>query len=127
MINRARRWKWAQQLSLLAKYGNICPDCGIKMRFDVYERNQTRNGGKLSDDTLTIDHIIPVSRGGKNTIDNFRLTCLKCNSKRGDGLIGKKTTNEVHKKTAYATYIGNTIILRNRYSLRVHVDNSVDK
>jgi 5-methylcytosine-specific restriction endonuclease McrA len=31
----------------------------------------------------TIDHIIPVSRGGTNDVDNLRLLCRSCNSKKG--------------------------------------------
>lgn len=33
---------------------------------------------------LTLDHIIPVSRGGKNQLDNVRTLCNKCNQERGD-------------------------------------------
>ncbi len=33
---------------------------------------------------LTIDHIIPVSKGGKNTWDNVVIACENCNQKKGD-------------------------------------------
>jgi len=33
---------------------------------------------------LTIDHIIPKSRGGTDTWDNVVAACLKCNVKKGD-------------------------------------------
>ena len=32
---------------------------------------------------LSIDHIIPVSRGGKSTWENTVTACQKCNSKKG--------------------------------------------
>lgn len=33
---------------------------------------------------LTVDHIIPRSRGGKNTFTNIVAACKECNSKKGD-------------------------------------------
>ncbi len=38
---------------------------------------------------LTIDHIIPASRGGKTNWENCVAACRKCNNKKGD-----KTPNE---------------------------------
>ena len=34
--------------------------------------------------TLTLDHIIPRSRGGKFTWQNIVASCLECNAKKGD-------------------------------------------
>ncbi len=34
--------------------------------------------------SLTIDHIIPRSKGGKNTWDNVVAACERCNSRKGD-------------------------------------------
>ena len=33
---------------------------------------------------LTIDHVLPKSRGGKNTWDNMVTCCGRCNCKKGD-------------------------------------------
>ncbi len=33
---------------------------------------------------LTVDHIIPRSKGGRNTFTNIVAACKKCNSKKGD-------------------------------------------
>lgn len=33
---------------------------------------------------LTIDHVIPQKRGGKNSWDNLVTCCWKCNNKKGD-------------------------------------------
>lgn len=34
-------------------------------------------------DKLTMDHVIPKSRGGKNTWENLAAACMKCNQKKG--------------------------------------------
>ena len=36
---------------------------------------------------LTIDHVIPTSKGGKNTWENMVTACLDCNGKKGDKLL----------------------------------------
>lgn len=48
-------------LSLLNQYGHVCLCCGA------------------GDVPLTVDHIIPISMGGSNTIDNVQPLCLSCN------------------------------------------------
>ncbi|MBX7245008.1 MAG: HNH endonuclease [Candidatus Sumerlaeaceae bacterium] len=51
-------------------------------------------------DELTIDHVIPRSRGGKSTWDNVVLACMRCNMKKGDrmpGEIGLKLPTQPRK------------------------------
>jgi 5-methylcytosine-specific restriction endonuclease McrA len=38
-------------------------------------------------DELTLDHLIPKSKGGSNNLENLRLTCLCCNRSRGNSLF----------------------------------------
>lgn len=40
----------------------------------------------LKDDEITMDHIMPSSRGGHNGSANLVVACRKCNNRRGDGL-----------------------------------------
>jgi 5-methylcytosine-specific restriction endonuclease McrA len=35
-------------------------------------------------DNLTLDHVIPKSRGGKNTWENLVTACKKCNQRKGN-------------------------------------------
>lgn len=48
-------------------------------------------------DKLTMDHVLPKSRGGKNTWENLVAACKKCNQKKGSrttkesGMIPLKT------------------------------------
>jgi 5-methylcytosine-specific restriction endonuclease McrA len=57
---RKTRW-WKQRLAR-----GICHYCG----------------GHFSQDQLTMDHIVPVIRGGKTTKGNVALVCKECNNKK---------------------------------------------
>ncbi len=58
-----------------------------KMRFAIYERDhyRCRKCGKSTDD-LEVDHIIPISKGGKSTFDNLQTLCHRCNYRKGSNI-----------------------------------------
>lgn len=41
---------------------------------------------KYSLDSFTIDHIIPVSRGGDNSLENLAYACHNCNNRKHDAI-----------------------------------------
>jgi len=55
----------------------------IKRRLEIY----TRDGFKCLIcgviDNLTLDHVIPRSKGGSNDSSNLQTLCNRCNSKKG--------------------------------------------
>ena len=58
-----------------------------KMRFSIYQRDGYRcrycgRSGRFAD--LEIDHIRPISKGGKSTYDNLQTLCRRCNKEKGD-------------------------------------------
>lgn len=58
--------EWEKLKSL---YKNICLCCGA------------------SNVLLTMDHVVPLSKGGSNTIDNIQPLCQSCNSKKRAKII----------------------------------------
>ncbi|MCC6142662.1 MAG: HNH endonuclease [Candidatus Hydrogenedentes bacterium] len=51
------------------------------------DRNQCQYCGKrFPKQELTIDHVLPRSRGGKDTWNNLVLACTKCNVRKGNRL-----------------------------------------
>lgn len=58
-----REWK-----DLLNKYGNKCLKCGSTKRLEA-------------------DHVIPLSRGGSNSIENIQPLCRTCNSSKSTKII----------------------------------------
>lgn len=48
---------------------------------------------------LTIDHLIPKSKGGKNTWDNLVTCCISCNSKKGDKMLYETNMKLIKKPT----------------------------
>jgi 5-methylcytosine-specific restriction endonuclease McrA len=69
-------------------------------------------GGDFSPYRLTCDHILPMSRGGRDTWMNVVTACRNCNQKKGS-----RTPEEAHMQLIYAPYIPNRaefLILANR-------------
>ncbi|QKQ77901.1 HNH endonuclease [Nostoc sp. TCL240-02] len=64
---------------LIERYGYQCFWCGCD----------------LAPETLTIDHLIPLSKGGSNKLNNLRTACKGCNNKRGDAMP-ELVTGEKH-------------------------------
>lgn len=64
-----------------------------KLRFDVFKRDNficQYCGRQPPSAVLEVDHIVPVSDGGTNNIDNLIAACFDCN--RGKGATSLETT-----------------------------------
>jgi 5-methylcytosine-specific restriction endonuclease McrA len=84
------------EVIMLTRYGKFPPRQVKFSRRNIFQRDGYRCqycGCVPAKDSLTIDHVVPRSKGGKTTWDNIVLACLKCNMRKGD-----KTPAEVGLK-----------------------------
>ena len=61
-ILKRRYRSWTEQLA--AAGGAHCANCG-------------------ADDNLVLDHVLPIAKGGRSTLDNLQLLCAACNRIKG--------------------------------------------
>jgi hypothetical protein len=93
MINKEAVWN---------KSGGICWYCGIqtkRMKIEHVQIGDETKGKYLNQ--FCSDHIIPLSRGGSNEIDNLVPSCRKCNSRKGI-----KTLDEFRYRQAWRFLVG---------------------
>ncbi|HSH76996.1 MAG TPA: HNH endonuclease [Herpetosiphonaceae bacterium] len=57
-------WEWDL---IRAWWGGRCLACGIE--------------------SVTVEHVIPLSRGGSNNVVNLQVLCRACNSRKGTSLV----------------------------------------
>ena len=56
-------------------------------------------GTNVSTNTVTMDHVSPVSMGGKTNWENIVASCMKCNSTKGSNLV--RPRREPYRPTYY--------------------------
>ena len=71
------------KLKQMVKYNSIAV---ILNRKNIFQRdNYTCQYCRKSSGTLTVDHIIPKEKGGRDLWENLVTACLSCNLKKGNG------------------------------------------
>lgn len=84
----------SKQAAVWEKTGGRCWYCGKQTRrvdwADVMNQ-RNKDGTKKSDNDhwFTIEHVIPLSLGGTNNIDNLLPACRKCNCTKNKKTIGE--------------------------------------
>lgn len=88
-------------VQILAPQVIIIPDCEFNnpliktirySRRNVYQRDNFTCQychKKVDKANLTLDHVIPRSRGGKSRWENVVASCIWCNAKKGDKLLSE--------------------------------------
>lgn len=61
-------------------------------------------GRKFQPDELTMDHVVPVARGGKSNRNNIVVSCFECNQHKGldtavDSILDNISGKKKQKKT----------------------------
>lgn len=57
--------------------GDECCYCGCPMVFASFER------GSRPDNQATLEHVLPISKGGGHTFENCAIACWRCNISKG--------------------------------------------
>lgn len=78
-INVPRRKAHWSRKGVLVRDGYTCIYCGVHMGDMLRGKNLTKTD-------FTVDHILPRSRGGKDTWTNTACACYGCNHRKGDRL-----------------------------------------
>jgi 5-methylcytosine-specific restriction endonuclease McrA len=82
------------RLQVLKRDRGVCQSCGIvgthfykerlALSSEPYHLNLyglNKNGHEIE---MTMDHIVPRSRGGKTELDNCQTLCFKCNQRKAN-------------------------------------------
>ena len=77
------------EIIVLTRYGGVPTQSVTFTRRNLYRRDRNTCqycGSRPGNSELSIDHIVPRSRGGKSTWENCVLACVDCNHKKANRL-----------------------------------------
>ena len=84
------RFRNHRRLQVFAKKGTVCVRCnveGIHLLASIDPGNGYHVDLYTADFVLmTIDHILPKSRGGESSLANYQPMCQHCNGRKGNAL-----------------------------------------
>lgn len=81
-----------QACEFALSYGNKSPEEKMRKKWErmskkispvIFQRDGNRCINCGATEHLTVDHIIPIHKGGTNEQDNLQTLCGKCNSSKG--------------------------------------------
>jgi 5-methylcytosine-specific restriction endonuclease McrA len=81
-INVPRRKAHWSRKGVLARDNYTCIYCGIRP-------GDVQRGKIMTKSDFTVDHILPRSRGGRDTWSNTACACYGCNHRKGDKMPGE--------------------------------------
>lgn len=87
----------AKRRALMRDSRYACQFCGVRGR-EVRTKNPWAKNATFSYPTtisglsLSIDHVIPRSRGGSSDLPNLRVLCTSCNGLRGAPIFSEEVT-----------------------------------
>ena len=70
-----------------SSYTNSARNLSSAVKRKVWQRDHGRCVSCGSNEWLEYDHIIPVSKGGSNTVRNIQLLCSKCNQSKSNKIM----------------------------------------
>lgn len=90
---KRRKWTEEEKHDILKECQSRCCCCGIKLNMK----------------TLTMEHVVPISKGGENVRDNLIVLCKKCNQAKANKFVWPKgyymALKDGAKMTAISKYV----------------------
>lgn len=78
-------WKTLRVKAIRLAQANGITHCPLCTAWLDYEHSKQPNSPEP-------DHVIPWARGGRNSLDNLRIICRRCNQSKGNRAAPKTTT-----------------------------------
>lgn len=100
----------------LVRYRNIPMRVQVLSRKNIYIRDQFTCqycNVQFSYSALTLDHVHPQSKGGKNSYENLVSACSPCNKRKGDKLLSELKDMKLLRQPKAVTMHTSREILRN--------------
>jgi len=94
------------RIILLLIYDRMPPRKVKFTRKNIYKRDGNRCqycGKKFKQEDLNLDHVIPVSRGGKDNWYNVVCSCVSCNLRKGNKTLAEAGMSLIRKPTRPST------------------------
>ena len=90
-----------EKLALLRRYDFKCGYCGAD----------------FADTDLSIDHLMPLCRGGSDVIENLIPSCISCNCSKRDKTLEEYRTYMAHQSTDYPRFSTQQIEFLKRHGI----------
>lgn len=86
---------WLTKKKIMKIKGNTCCWCGCECTNDFMII-----GGQKQPlpHTATVEHLIPIAKGGQHNINNVAIACFECNQKKSDTDLNEWITFKNSKK-----------------------------
>lgn len=82
---RNQGFEFFTEKDIIKKYGTTCHLCSKTIDINAPRSSTAANKyGSNWENSLHIDHVIPISKGGTDTLDNVRPSHAKCNLSKGN-------------------------------------------
>jgi 5-methylcytosine-specific restriction endonuclease McrA len=87
IIRSAQLWLIPPEVIVLTSYGGLGERSIVFSRRNLFRRDRHTCqycGAQPGSDELTVDHVVPRSRGGVSSWENCVLSCVACNSRKAN-------------------------------------------